>query len=341
MASAFDIKKNEILDINRKLAFACIDAAEPGNIKRARERFIKDVEKRRNNPTYIAQGGSSLCGAAAFMYCIAREKPDDFALYALDLALTGKGHLGGLEVTPGQTCRDSESLSIDASFFFTQKRTIAPADWVTLASLRDSTGSLSAMPSVNSDLGGMTFPDALAGWFRGTGWFSAVRNNADILGFNDSLRHLLGINSLPLSYVCLLINASVMTGDLALRIPNHWVVLGDGAGQGGGSNGNDGSTIRIATPGAKILDSRGRPVMIVPKVETPYQHEIAPRVSCLPDSPACVANSGDPRASRRAELEKGKLNFEVYSWAEIRRHPADLTVEKFLTGYFGYVAATV
>ena len=81
-------------------------------------------------------------------------------------------------------------------------------------------------------------------------------------------------------------------------IPNHWVVLGNGAG-GGGGNGNDGSVIRITTPGTKILDSRGRPDMTTLKMETPFQHNIPRRVSCLPDSPACVANN-DPRAARKA-----------------------------------------
>jgi hypothetical protein len=118
------------------------------------------------------------------MYCIAREKPDDFALYALDLALTGKGRLGGLEVAPGEGCRNSVSLQA-------KERRIAPADWVTLASLRDSTGSL-----------------------------SAVYDNASITGFNDPLYHLPGINALPLSYVCPFIDINTMIGEWMGSIPN-------------------------------------------------------------------------------------------------------------------------
>ncbi|MDR1425029.1 MAG: hypothetical protein LBI92_10580 [Azoarcus sp.] len=344
-ALTFEEKKSRILDINTELKFKCIDAANPGNIKSARETFIDAVEKRRNDPTYIEQGGSSLCGPAAFLYCVAREKPDDFAHYALDLALEGKGSLGNLIVEPGSACLGTERLQIGqgtkAGTQGTKARTITPADWVTLASLRDSTGRVSSMDSVTSDLGGMTHPDALAGWFGGTGWFRDVRNEARIAGTHDPLRHLLGINSLPLSYVCLLINANIMTGGVVFRIPTHWVVLGDGAGKGGGSNGNDGSVIRIGMPGT---------------TGTPVQHEIAERAFCLPDSPACVS-SNDPRAARRAALEKGKLNFRVYSWGgndyDYERagrrgiktvdfkHPGGLTVEKFLPAYFGYVTAAV
>jgi hypothetical protein len=81
--------------------------------------------------------------------------------------------------------------------------------------------------------------------------------------------------------------------------------------------------------------------MTTPKMETPRQHEITEHVSCLPESAACVANN-DPRASRRAELKEGKLNFSVYTWGNIQTiHPVDLTVDKLLTAYFGYVAAKV
>ncbi|MDR1228674.1 MAG: hypothetical protein LBK55_06610 [Azoarcus sp.] len=339
MPSAFESKKKEVLDVNRKLAFKCIDAVDLNDIKRVREEFVKDVEKRRNTPKRIHQGDSSLCGPASFMYCVAREKPDEFADYALDLALTGEARLGGLKVAPGQACRDVEKPVGKKGL------PVAPADWVTLASLRDSTGLFSSMDSARSDAGGMTFPIALAGWFKETGWFSEVRNNTALTrtGINDPLRHLLGINPLPLSYVCLLIDAAITQANgRAGNVPTHWVVLGDGAGTGGGSNGNDGTVIRITTPGMKMLNPSGSATTISKKVETPYQHEIRERISCLPDSPACVANN-DPMASRRAELEKGTLDFRVYTWGDIQpiRRPAGLSVEEFLTGYFGYVAAKV
>ncbi|MDR1424549.1 MAG: hypothetical protein LBI92_08095 [Azoarcus sp.] len=342
-------RKNQIMDLGKKLAFKCIDgdAKAPAAIKDAREQFIKAVEVRciindvENGPLKINQGDSSLCGPAAFMYCVAREKPDDFARYAFDLALTGTGSLGSLIVKPKQACLDAERLKVEKSWL-SRERTITPADWVTLASLRDSTGPVSSMTRVTSDFGGMTHPDALAGWFRKTGWFRNVRNEARIGGHRDPLRHLLGINSLPLSYVCLLINANIMTRGVVFRMPTHWVVLGDGAGKGGGSNGNDGSVIRISTPGMTTLDSRGRPIMTVPKMEIPFQYQIMERVSCLPDSPACAFNN-DPTASKRAELEKGKLNFKVYTWGRIGTidayNPGNVTVEKFQAAYFGYVAA--
>ncbi|MDR2093562.1 MAG: hypothetical protein LBP58_09675 [Azoarcus sp.] len=104
MASTFESKKNAVLDISRKLAFKCIDgkASTAPEIRDERKKFVRSVEDRRDAPTLINQGGSSLCGPAAFMYCIAREKPDDFAAYVLDLALTGEGRLGNLKVMPGQ-----------------------------------------------------------------------------------------------------------------------------------------------------------------------------------------------------------------------------------------------
>ena len=328
MASIED-KKKLVLDVNTKLKFKCIDAADSNNIKKAREEFVKGMEARRNDPTRIAQSGSSLCGPAAFLYCVAREKPDDFANYVLDLALEGTARLGGLTVAPGEKCRDTVSLTVG-------ERSIAPVDWVTLASLRDSANSVAAMESVDSDAAGITLPKDLAGWFEKTGWF-VVRNRANKAAPNDPLHHLLGINSLPRSYICLFINANIMKNSWMASIPNHWVVLGDGAGKGGGSNGNDGTLIRIATP----------------KMEPAHQHDIVERISCLPDTPACLFKN-DPRPARRKELEQGKLTFRVYSWGGVDKqgnsvgiksvgsgHLGGLIAEKFLPAYYGYVAATV
>ena len=325
MASIED-KKKLVLDVNTKLAFRCIDEdpAYRNDIKKAREVFVGDLENRRNDPKRINQNGASLCGPAAFLYCVAREKPDDFANYVLDLALDGTGRLGGLEVAPGKDCRNSVTLTVNPND--PEERTIAPADWIPLASLRDNANKIADMESVNSDFAGITYPGALADWFGKTGWFN-VLNRATCMpgGFHDPLHHLLGINSLPRSYICLLINANIMLGGLMGPIPTHWVVLGDGAGKGGGSNGNDGSLIRIATP----------------KMEPAHQHDIMERISCLPDTPACLFKN-DPRPARREELEKGKLTLRVYSWGRIERigYPWVIT-EKFLRAYYGYVAATV
>ncbi|MDR3213434.1 MAG: hypothetical protein LBT71_05900, partial [Azoarcus sp.] len=65
------------------------------------------------------------------MYCIARENPDAYGEYVLDLAMTGEGRIGNLVVKPGTDCRKAGP---DA-------KNIAPVDWVALASLRDTSNS--------------------------------------------------------------------------------------------------------------------------------------------------------------------------------------------------------
>jgi hypothetical protein len=320
MASAYEVKKNEFLNSTVPPAFSCIK-----NTRQDRDNFVDALDKRRKDPLLIHQQETSLCGPAAFMYCIAREKPDDYGIYVLDLAMTGKGRLGKLEAAPEAGCRNASVGKI------------APVDWVALGGLRDSPGA--RLDKHDSQWSGMTRGATLAGWFKDTGWFEASNVTDFIPSRSRPLDDLLRINMLPAGYVCLLLNSKVLTGKpTTWNGATHWVVLGDGDGKGGGTNGNCGTRIRIQASNTIITDYLHRKVMTCPISETP-----------TPVGNEVVTPAGfdipiidEKKRKRKRELEQGKLDFLMYTWGGNRTvdkmHP-NLTVEEFLKYYFGYVSA--
>ena len=133
-------------------AFACLEGEKTQN------KLVADLHERIAKPHITNQLYTPLCGPAAFMYCIAKDRPNDYLRYVLDLVTTGTGKLGGLIVTPSAACRNADL-----------EGKIAPADWVALASLRDSSNKAMQMSGPDSNAAGITLPDELAEWFSKTG----------------------------------------------------------------------------------------------------------------------------------------------------------------------------
>jgi len=221
------------------LAFACI---------KDRVSFAKALGERVDEPREINQGDAPLCGPAAFMYCIAKDRRAEYARYVLDLAEKGTGKLGNnLTVTPSMICRNA---ALDGK--------IDPVDWVALASLRDDTNSFLRMRSPDSDTAGITMGGAMVDWFRATGWFPGGVGKAIKYNWSQPVDELHGIDRHrrpePLinlcgidprvsggGHVCLLVRAEVIDGPPRgsernrlkasgkskkwAGLPNHWVVL--------------------------------------------------------------------------------------------------------------------
>jgi len=223
------------------LAFACID-------NHNRDAFANALMDRIHDPWKIDQGGTPLCGPAAFMYCIAKDRREDYVRYVLDLAEHGVGKLGNnLTVTPSMVCRNAPP-----------DEKIDPVDWVALASLRDSANSFLPMDGPDSETAGITMGGAMVDWFRATGWFpggvgKAIKYNwsQPVDELHDIDRHrrpeplvnLCGIDPRVSGggHVCLLIRFQILnnTPPVSERnrlkpsgkskkwygFPNHWVVL--------------------------------------------------------------------------------------------------------------------
>src|SRR4029079_18881235 len=106
------------------------------------EDVVAGLRERVNDPRKQKQGAASLCGPAAFFYCVLNYKPELYVQYVIDLFTTGKARIGSLKVQPGPACRA----------YPPPRHRIAPVDWVALASLRDSDNMVLDIASVDDDV---------------------------------------------------------------------------------------------------------------------------------------------------------------------------------------------
>ncbi len=92
-----------------------------------RSSIAQGLRDRVNDPKKIDQNQGSLCGPAAFCYCLLNTRPHLFVAYVIDLYTDGVGRINDLVVRPGKGCRE----------FASDSSQIADVDWIALASLRD------------------------------------------------------------------------------------------------------------------------------------------------------------------------------------------------------------
>jgi hypothetical protein len=280
-------------------AFTCITKAN-------QQTFAEDLAIRVKDAFRINQQDAALCGPAAFMYCIAKYKADAYANYVIDLALTGKGSLGNLQVKPGKGCLQgvTEVKAQQRNGALPPASSIAPVDWVALASLRDSSNTMMSMKSVKTQVAGITDGGTLAGWFNATGWY---RSGAHTNNFTPQpLDNLLKANqSRSAGPVCLFIQAKIIIqggmdkfgkpgSPKVVPTANHWIVLVD-----------DELNTGIRFDGS----------------HAPLNAHLA-----------------------KPDWEKQKLFFNFYTWGsttlyQLTKRNPNLTVGQFLPYYYGHVSA--
>ncbi|WP_263147116.1 hypothetical protein [Pseudomonas sp. RIT-PI-AD] len=212
------------------LAFSFLNAP---NVTRTK--IGEAIAKRINRPETINQQSAPLCGPAAFMFCLATAHPRHYARYAIDLMTQGEARLGQLHIKPSAHCQQADIGN-----------TIEPIDWVTLASLRDSSNGIFSMSGPGSSVAGITGAGTMAAWFEQSGLFGQVGNQAQY--HPASLERLLtaDLQANMGRYVCLLVRAAVL-GAVAGEIPvpklngmprtlvgtpDHWIVMCEPMGLG-------------------------------------------------------------------------------------------------------------
>ena len=175
------------------------------------------LQERLKDPKKIHQRNTSLCGCASLFYCLATSKPDLYAQYVVELYLNGKSTIGSLTVEPGEDCR---------KYGATRTSGIDPADWVALASLRDSENDAFDYQSPSNEAGGITMPGDLLDWFKDVG-FGKDTNDTNLV-FTKGIGTLRDANKKfgLKQNVCLFISAKLLndpTNDTMTA--DHWVVL--------------------------------------------------------------------------------------------------------------------
>jgi hypothetical protein len=103
-----------------------------------RKKIAAQLAERVMDPTKIYQGHGGLCVPAALVYDIAKTRPEDYVKAVTELFDNGQTTLGKWKLTPNEDLK-RYALPKDAGF---------EADWIILASIRDSENWFSDYSSV-------------------------------------------------------------------------------------------------------------------------------------------------------------------------------------------------
>ncbi|MDC9590460.1 hypothetical protein PSI23_14460 [Xenorhabdus sp. XENO-10] len=185
-----------------------------------KSKIESEIQDRIAKKTYPRQGWASLCGPAAFFYCLQKDRPDIYEQSARELWKYGKTKIGRLEIKPGDGCRHP-----NGSFYNNGAPTISGLDWITLASLRDSENAIFGYNQVEAETAGVTMWGKLTEWFEKAGYEKIFDNISifshsninDIITLNDYIRK---------GYIVVsLISVGMLNGSAGETSgKNHWIV---------------------------------------------------------------------------------------------------------------------
>jgi hypothetical protein len=198
----------------------------------SRKQVAEQMLERIDDPSLVNQGSAGLCPSASVVYTLVSTRPDEYVKAVTDLYDFGRTQIGKWKIAPGTDLKNYQ---------LPPAARIPAADWVIMASIRDSENWLIDYEA-ETDNGG-AWGDEVAEWLRKAGFTTVIEEWNSF--FNKDEAHLRRANALYASghKVCLLVHAEIvaLVGSCA-KIgwtfePNHWVVLASkiaivGAGSG-------------------------------------------------------------------------------------------------------------
>ncbi|MFU2319135.1 hypothetical protein [Rahnella sp. PCH160] len=164
------------------------------------------------------QRDASLCGPAAFLFSLLKDRPDVYSQFIKDLWNDGIGILGSLKVIPSEGCCHPVNYTRpDAS-------TRLPAiDWISLASLRDNENIFMKYNSPDDTVSGITLPEGIIKWVSAVG-AEIIFHEMTLTSWSKN--KVLELNKLvePTNHVAVLVNDGLLSGGES-GYPSHWIVL--------------------------------------------------------------------------------------------------------------------
>jgi hypothetical protein len=183
-------------------------------------------------PSSLHQHNTNLCGPAAILFNLLRDRPAAYAQFAIDMYERGEAKMVNISIKPTSDLRNFSPSNDD----------IAPVDWLTLASLRNSNDWFIHYDSTDGEFSGATTPMELAYWFTRAGYYDVtedanfVRHQRDTANMDEASRLW------SAGYrVCLLIDDQMLyatkqtqSGSMILK-DRHWIVLRSKIDHAGGN----------------------------------------------------------------------------------------------------------
>ncbi len=185
------------------------------NGKGAVTKIIEHLRNRIDEPWKIDQARTSLCGPAVFFYCLAKDCPVLYVKSVIELYMYGETKINDLHIKPSSSCKKA-----------TLPEGMASIDWITLASLTDSSNALYNYDSDTDQFSGITLPGRLESWFKAAGYKHV--NQQTNLFFDKSVDSLLKAQSAFKAgkNVCLFLSTKSRYIPMTISlIPNHWAVM--------------------------------------------------------------------------------------------------------------------
>ncbi|WP_151828316.1 hypothetical protein [Acinetobacter oleivorans] len=216
------------LNLSRERIFQCIDpGCRPGE---AKDPFSKiqieaGLQARLNEP-FPDQDFTSLCGPAAYFFCLLNLSPVKYKVAVKQLWENGSTKIGGLEIKPSP----NGSRRVKNFYRKNDIPKIPPIDWITLASLRESENIALSLNDPDKEVAGITTWMELGRWFKVTGFKDVKTFPFYINGYNPSLVNELNQYAGADYYVISLISASILdsgTSSGTQIFPDHWIVWTD------------------------------------------------------------------------------------------------------------------
>lgn len=192
------------------------------------------LRERLNHEKYPDQEYTSLCGPAAFFYCLLMKHPAFYRIAVQQLWQTGEAQIARLIIKPKDACKRPKDF-----FYANNTPRILGIDWMTLAGLRSSSNWILPYDSPNEELlkGGVattarnlvnkslavTTPPQLEAWFTQAGFccreskiITNIVNVETFIGFNKEFNQGCCIVAL--------IDADLLSDLAKISLPTHWVV---------------------------------------------------------------------------------------------------------------------
>lgn len=216
------------LSLSRNRIFQCIDpGCKPGEPKDpfSKAQIEAGLQSRLNEP-FPYQDLASLCGPAAYFFCLINLSPSRYKLAVKQLWETGQTKIGELEIKPSlDGCRRVKN------FYRSNGRPkIPPIDWITLASLRESENMAFKLSDPSQEVAGITLWSGMHDWVKKAGFKIEKEFPFKLLGYNDI--SIAGINRYAGDnyYIITLISASILDSGASSGtniFPDHWIVWTD------------------------------------------------------------------------------------------------------------------
>jgi len=180
----------------------------------------RQIDERFNGFSLPNQIAASVCGPAAFFYCLLKDRPDVYAQAVRELYRYGKTKIGDLIISPGEGCRRPTGI-----FYYNDGRPrITGIDWITLAGLRDSENRVFSFDSLDSPVAGITMWQILTKWFEKAGYEKVFSNAGITQPGVQGIRDLNKYKDQGYIVVALINDGLLVNSESKTTLPTHWIV---------------------------------------------------------------------------------------------------------------------